>query len=143
MHLDLVLTALAWGALAGGLATGAAESVISLGGSLHGLVLGRWRRLAHKAATGVVRPGIILRLIARAALIALLCLFLIRFGHTVARREFGFVFQGSSAVLFTLAACAVAVGRLRSARKRLACDWRMSHEVDYAEKRQRTRLLKS
>lgn len=143
MRLELILTALVWGAIAGGLATCAAASTASLLGCLHGLVMGRWKRLADKAATGVIRPGIILGLMVRAALTGLLCVFLIRFGHNYVRREFGFVLEGSNAILFATSACAAAVIRFRSDRKRLSYYWRMSHEFDYAEKRQRTRMLKS
>ncbi len=143
MRIELILIALAWGVIAGVLATLGAASLASLCSCLHGLVMGRWKRLADKTATGLIRPALLLRLIGQTALLALLCVFLIRFGHNYAHREFGFFYEGTSGILFAVGAGAAVIGRLRSARDRLARYWRMSHEFDYAEKRKRTRMLRS
>ncbi|PLX82281.1 MAG: hypothetical protein C0617_14215 [Desulfuromonas sp.] len=142
MTLDTALIALGWGVLSGYLAIRTSDSLLAVGFCLHGLLMGRWKRLASKASTGLIRPEIILRLLFRVGLYAAVYGALLRFGYDYTRGELWFDYGGRGGALCLAVAIAVALSRLPSARRRLAVVWRMSHEFDYAEKRQRTLLLK-
>lgn len=142
MSFALVATALVWGLCFGYLATRIIDSLLGVGFCLHGLLLWRWKRLAVKVATGVAKPESILGTLFRLALYALAFYALIHFGDDLVRRKLRFAYAGEGAIPFYLAACALALSRLPSTRRRLVHYWRMSHEFDYAERRRRTKLLR-
>lgn len=137
-----IATALVWGAIAGYLAIRTLDNLLALCFCLHGLLIGRWRRLATKATTGRVNPGIIRRLMLRLALYVTLFSFLLKLGYDFTRQKLWFDYGGDGALLFAVVAGIIALCRLPAARRRLAVVWRMSHEFDYAEKRQRTLQLR-
>jgi len=142
MSLSLVATALVWGLFSGYLTIRTLDSLLGLGFCLHGLLIGRWKRLAGKVATGVVKPENLLGLLFKLTLYALLFAALMRFGDEFARYNLRFEYSGSGAILFLLAAGALALSRLLATRRRLVHYWRMSHQFDYAERRHRTQLLR-
>ena len=137
-----IAIALIWGAIAGYLAIRTLDNLIALGFCLHGLFIGRWRRLATKATTGRVNPEITRRLMLRLTLYVMLFTGLLRLGYDFTRQKLWFDYGGDGALLFAAVAGIVALCRLPAARRRLTVVWRMSHEFDYAEKRQRTLQLR-
>jgi hypothetical protein len=142
MSLAVVATALVWGLFSGYLAIRTLDSLLGIGFCLHGLLIGRWKRLAGKVATGVVKPQNILGMMFKLTLYAFLFAALMRFGDDLARHNLRFEYSGSGAIPFFLAACALVLSRLLATRRRLVHYWRMSHEFDYAERRRRTQLLR-
>ena len=143
MSVTTIGIALLWGAISGLLAIHLLANLLAVLFCLHGVILTRWKRLAHKAATGVVRYHINLRLLLRVALYALLFASLLYYGDSLIRRELGFQYNETAAMLFYAAAAAALLSRLNAMRKRSQVIWRMSHDFDYAERRQRTQMLKS
>jgi len=135
--------ALVWGAIAGYFMLRVVDSLVAVGYCAHGLLKVRWNRLSKKVTTGQVRPEVILRLLARVGLYALLFLVLLQLGDRYVRRTFWFEYVGSAGLTFALAAAAMFFLRLRWSWHRLRIYWRISHEYDYAEKRQRTLLLRN
>lgn len=142
MNLDTIIVALAWGALSGYLILRTLDSLLAIGFCLHGLLLNRWRRLANKAAPGQIKYGIILRLLLQVVLYGLLFSFLLEVGDSLVRREFLLNYQGTGGLLWGAMAASVVAIFLRASWLRLVVAWKMTHEFDYAEKRQRTFLLK-
>ncbi len=142
MSLAPVATALVWGLFFGYLTTRILDSLLGIGFCLHGLLIGRWMRLAGKVPTGVVKPENLAGFMFRLTLYALLFAALMRFGDDLARHNLRFKYSGSGAILFFLAAGALVLSRLLATRRRLVHYWRMSHEFDYAERRRRTQLLR-
>lgn len=143
MNAATIIIALSWGAIFGLLAIHALANLLAILFCLHGLLLTRWKRLAHKAATGCVKYGINLRLLLRVTLYGLLFVGLLYYGDSFVRKEFRFHYQGTDAIIFIVTASLVALSRLNAMRKRSQVIWRMSHDFDYAERRHRTQMLKS
>jgi hypothetical protein len=142
MSIRIIFTAIVWGSLAGVLSMHLLSNLLAAAFCLHGLLLTRWKRLAKKV-TGQVKYGINLMLLLRVALYALLFAALLRFGDSYVKQTFWFEYRGTAAIIFGCVFSLAAALSIPAAIKRLAVIWRMSHEVDYAEKRQRTRILKS
>jgi len=142
MSTRIIFTAIVWGFLSGVLGVHLLSNLLAMIFCLHGLLLTRWKRLAKKV-TGQVKYGINLMLLLRVALYALLFAALLRFGDSYVRHTFWFEYRGTAVILFGSAFLIAALISLPAVKKRLSVIWRMSHEVDYAEKRQRTRILKS
>ena len=142
MTTNSIFIAILWGALSGFLGIQLLSNLLALLFCTHGLFLTRWKRLAKKV-TGQIKYSINLKLLLRVALYSLLFAALLRFGDSYVRREFWFEYRGNAAILF-IAVCSISVlCSLPTAWRRLRVIWRMSHEVDFAERRQRTRMLKS
>jgi hypothetical protein len=108
---------------------------------LHALLLGHWKRLAGKIPTGVVPAESLLGLLLRLLIGVLLFTLLLYFGDELVRRHLRFNYTDNSANLFVLAAVALVLSRLSVIQRRLLLYWRMSHELDFAERRRRTSLL--
>ena len=72
MNITTITVALLWGAISGLLAIHSLANLLATGFCLHGILMTRWKRLTHKAATGVVRYGINLRLLLRVVFYTLL-----------------------------------------------------------------------
>jgi len=142
MSLSNVFTAIIWGSLSGILGIHFLSNLLAAVFCLHGLLLTRWKRLAKKM-TGQINYGINLILLFRVALYVLLFAALLSFGDSLVRQTFRFSYQGPSAVLFSIALSLAALASVPVVKKRLTVIWRMSHEVNFAQKRQRTRMLKS
>jgi len=143
MNTSTILVATIWGGVAGLLAIHTLANLLALGFCLHGLLLTRWKRLVKKAAPGVVKYDINLQLLLKVSLYALLCGGLLHSGDSFVRSAFRFSYTGNAQLLFATAAALAAFSRLNALRKRSQIVWRMSHVPDYAERRKRTRLLKS
>ncbi len=143
MSITTIGIALLWGALSGLLAIHLLANLLAAVCCVHGVLLTRWRRLKQKAATGLVTYAINLRLLLRVTFYALLFGGLLYYGTIFVRTEFGFQYQGTGNIIFYLAAALAALSRLNTLRKRARVIWRISHDFDYAERRQRTQMLKS
>jgi len=143
MNVTTITIALLWGATAGFLAIHLLANLLAVIFCLHGILLTRWKRLKHKAATGLVKYTINLRLLLRVTLYALLFGGLLYNGDLFIHKEFRLQYQGTGSIIFYLAATLAALSRLKNMRKRSKVIWRMSHDFDYAERRQRTQLLKN
>ncbi len=143
MNATTLVISLLWGAVSGLLAIHLLANLLAALFCLHGLILTRWKRLAQKAATGLVKYHINLRLLLRVSLYVLLFGGLLYYGDSYIRKEFRLQYQGSGAILFYVAAALAALSRLKAMYKRSQVIWRMSHDFDYAERRQRTQMLKS
>jgi hypothetical protein len=142
VNLDTIIAALAWGVVSGYLILHVLDSALGIVFCLHGLLKSRWKRLANRCAPGQISYAIILRLLLRIALYALLYGFLLEIGDSFVRRTFGFAYRGGGGLLWAVTAGSVAALFLRATRRRLIVVWKISHQFDYAEKRQRTFLLK-
>lgn len=142
MTITSITTAILWGALSGYLGIQLIANLLGILFCLHGLLLTRWKRLAKKV-TGQIKYSINLQLIFRLSLYALAFVFLLNFGDSYVRREFWFEFRGHPAIIFAIVSTIVALSAFRPTSRRLRVIWRMSHEFDFAERRQRTRMLKS
>jgi hypothetical protein len=142
MSIRIIFTAIIWGFVSGLLAAHLLSNLLAVLFCLHGLLLTRWKRLAKKM-TGQVKYGINVMLLLRVILYALLFTALLRFGDSYVQQTFWFEYRGTAAILFGSAFSIAALISIPAVKKRLSVIWRMSHEVDYAEKRQRTRILKS
>ncbi len=142
MTVKTIFTAIIWGALAGALAMQALANLLALCYCLHGLLQTRWKRLAKKV-TGQVKYSTILPLMFKVALYVLLFMMLLNFGDRYVRQQFWFSYQGHAGILFAIVATVAALALLPLTWRRLRVIWRMSHEFDFAERRQRTRMLKS
>lgn len=142
MNLETIIVALFWGVVFGALSLHALDRLLGILFCLHGLLMSRWKRLVNRASPGQIKYSIILRLLTRLGLYVLLYGFLIEIGDNLVRREFRFAYQGTGGMIWGGTAIIAAAVFLRSACRRLVVVWKMSHEFDYAEKRQRTYLLK-
>jgi hypothetical protein len=142
MNITLFVIAIIWGLFAGYLLLRCADSLLGLLFCLHGLVERHWKRLADKNATGLIRPRLILKLALRLCCYALLCGFLLEAGDGFLRREYRFHYEGTTGLLFALAGGSVILSRLLVSWKRMKLVWRLAHEFDFAERRERTSLLK-
>ena len=140
--ISLILIALVWGLLAGYLLLRGLDSLLGLCFCVHGLFERRWKKLADKNATGLVRPELILKLVLRLGCYLLICGFLLEAGDGFLRAEYHFNYEGTSGVCFAVAAGVVILSRLRTSWQRMKLVWRMAHEFDFAERRERTRLLR-
>ena len=139
----LIFGALCWGAAGGFLALQAAANLLAAGFCLHGLLMTRWKRLRRKGAAGAVKYSVNLRLLGKVAGYALLFFLLWQWGDAFARQQFRFTYHGPTILWAGAAALLVSGLSARATWRRLADIWKMSHRVDYAERRQRTRMLKS
>ena len=142
MNLDTIIIALIWGALSGYLILRTLDSGLAIIFCLHGLLMTRWKRLANKAKPGQIKYGIILNRLLRVILSGLLFGFLLESGNNLVQRKFHFSYQGSVGLVWGALATIVAILFLRAAWRRLIVTWKITHEFDYAERRQRTSLLK-
>lgn len=142
MSIETIIAASVWGALSGYLALRCLDSLVAIGFSLHGLLMSRWKRLASKAAPGQVKYSIILRLLLQVGLYLFLFGFLLEVGDSIVRREFHGVYHGAGGIIWGVMATIVDACFLRFSWRRLILVWKITHDVGFAEKRQRTFLLK-
>ncbi len=143
MSITLVVIAICWGLLAGYLLLRLADSLLGLLFCVHGLFARRWKILADKNATGLIRPRLILKLALRLACYAALCAFLLEAGDQFLRSEYRFHYGGVQGVVFVVVGVGVLLNRVPNSWRRMKLVWRMSHEFDFAERRERTRMLRS
>jgi len=142
MSISLVVIAICWGLLAGYLALRGIDSLIGLLFCLHGIYQRRWKILADKNATGLIRPGLILKLALRLSCYALSCGFLLNTGDRFLQREYHFYYADMQGLIFAVVASGMILSRLLNSWRRMTLVWRMTHEFDFAERRERTRMLK-
>lgn len=143
MSVTLVVIAIAWGLLAGYLLLRCADSLLGLIFCVHGVFERRWKKLADKNATGLIRPQLIVKLALRLGCYAVISGFLLKTGDGFLRHEFHFFYDEIPGVLFAVAGGTVIISRFLTSWQRMKLVWRMTHEFDFAERRERTRLLKS
>jgi hypothetical protein len=142
MTIQMILAALLWGSVGGFLALQILANLLAAGFCLHGLLLTRWKRLAKKGALGAVKYTVNLKLLARVAAYGLLFFLLLTAGDDLVRGAFRFAYAGTPLLLAGGSAAAVVLVCSRRLLRRLTLIWKMSHQFDYAERRQRTRMLK-
>ncbi len=142
MNLDTIIIALIWGTLSGYLILRILDSLLAIVFCLHGLLMTRWKRLANKATPGQIKYGTILHQLFRVTLCGMVCGFLLESGNNLVQKKFHFDYQGFSGLLWGVLAAIVAIFLLRASWRRLIVAWKITHEFDYAERRQRTSLLK-
>ena len=142
MTTSSIITATLWGVASGYIGLQILANLLALCFCLHGLLMTRWKRLAKKV-TGQIKYSINLQLILRLTLYTLVFAALLHFGDGYVRGKFWFEYRDSPAILFTAAGIITALVFVPAAIRRLRVIWRMSHEFDFAERRQRTRMLKS
>jgi hypothetical protein len=143
MSSGIITIALVWGVISGYLVIRIIDCLAGFSFCLHALLMGRWNRLTGKPPVGQVKPVIILRLMLQVTILAGLFGALLHFGYNFTRGELWFDYGGWGAILYAAVACATALSRLPATRRRLVFFWKMSHEFDFAQRRQRTLLLKS
>ena len=141
MNLDIVITFI-WGALSGYLILRTLVSFLAIIFCLHGLLMTRWKRLVNKAKPGQIRYRIILRQLLQAVFYGFLFGFLLKIGDNFIQRKFHFNYQDSNGLIWGMAVIIVTIIFLRASWRKLVIIWKMTHNFDYAEKRQRTFLLK-
>ncbi|MDA3901972.1 MAG: hypothetical protein PF441_00840 [Desulfuromusa sp.] len=142
MNLETIIIAIAWGALAGYLILRTLDSGLAIIFCLHGLLMTRWKRLANKAKPGQIKYTIILHVLLHTVLYGILFSFLLGIGDNLFRQKFHFNYQGSGGILCGGVAAIAAIFFLRASWRRMKVIWKMTHKFDFAEKRQRTFLLK-
>ncbi len=142
MKYHTIIVALVWGTLSGYFALRILDSLLAVAFCLHGLLSSRWKWLNNKAAPGQIRYSIVLKLLLRVTAYGLLCGYLLEAGDSFIRRKFSLVYHAPAEFLWGAMAVIVAVVFLRTSWRRLIVVWKMSHEFDFAEKRQRGFLLK-
>ena len=143
MSVTLVVIAIAWGLLAGYLLLRCADSLLGLIFCVHGVFARRWKKLIDENATGLIRPQLIVKLALRLGCYAVISGFLLKTGDEFLRHEFHFQYDQIPGVLFAVAGGTVIISRFLTSWQRMKLVWRMTHEFDFAERRERTRLLKS
>jgi hypothetical protein len=143
MSTGVVAIAIIWGVLSGFLIVRTLDRLAGIGFCLHALLLARWSKLAGKTAMNQVNSGVILPLMLKVGLLSVLFGVLLYQGYRITHQELRFDYGGPGAILYAAIACATALSRLTATRRRLVHFWRMSHDFDYAQRRQRTLLLKS
>lgn len=142
MNIDMNVAVLCWGAIAGYLILRAVDSFLAILFSLHGLLLSRWKWLKNKATPGQISNEIILSQLLKAGIFGALFTFLLAEGDNLMWGEFRFNYQGQGGVLWSVAAAIIALIFVRKSWRKLVVVWKLTHEVDYASKRQRTVLLR-
>lgn len=142
MTIETIITCLVWGICSGFLLLRLVECLLAAVICLQGLFLSRWKRLVNRNSPGQIRYGTIIDTLLRVLLFGLLFGIMFEIGDTLARREFRFNGQGSEGILWAGTAGLTALLMLRNAWQRLDVVWKLTHIFDYAEKRNRTILLK-
>jgi len=142
LNLDTIIIALLWGTLSSYLILRTLDSGLAIILCLHGLLTTRWKRLVNKAKPGQIRYGLLLRLLFQAVLSGILFGYLLVLGDDLIQRKFHFNYQGSGGLLWGVVASITAIFFLRASWRRMKVIWKMTHEFDYADKQQRTFLLK-
>jgi hypothetical protein len=142
VNVDINIAAFFWGAGAGYLMLRAVESSLAIVFSLHGLLLSRWKWLKNTATPGQIANDIILSQLLKAGILGILFTFLLVEGDNLMWGEFRFSYHGQAGVLWALAAGIIALFFVRKSWRKLVVVWKLTHEVGYAKKRQRTVLLR-
>ncbi|AJF06243.1 hypothetical protein [Geoalkalibacter subterraneus] len=154
MTFGTLIVALIWGMICGYAFLRIFDSVVALGVCLHGLSLSPRRKKKSaakpepdsksktKKKPSWVNPRTIRKLMWQIGLYLFFFALVVYLGDSVVKRQLFFSYQGSSVVVWGVAAAAIFLLRLRTSFRRIALIHRLSHERDYAEKRDRTYLLK-
>lgn len=142
MNLNPMIIALIWGALSGYLILRTFDSILAVIFCLHGLLLSRWKKLVNRASPGQIKYSIILRLLMQVTIYGLLFGFLLEAGDNFVWKKFRFDYQETAGLTWGVSAGIVVLIFVRASWRRLIMIWKITHVFDYAEKRQRTFLLK-
>lgn len=142
LNIDMNLAVICWGAVAGYLILRVVDSLLAILFSLHGLLMSRWKWLKNRAAPGQIANDIILSQLLKAGLFGVLFTFLLAEGDNLMWGQFRFGYQGQAGLLWLVAAAIVFLIFVRKSWRKLVVVWRLTHEVDYAHKRQRTVMLR-
>jgi len=152
MTFGSLLVALIWGMISGYAFLRIFDSIVSLGVCLHGLSLSprRKKKSGAKPETDSkskkkptwVNPRIIRKLMGQLGLYLFFFVAVVYLGDSVVKRQLFFSYQGSAGIVWIVVAAAVFLLRLATSLRRIALIRRLSHERDYAERRDRTYMLK-
>ncbi|MDY6848516.1 MAG: hypothetical protein AB7F20_09700 [Geoalkalibacter sp.] len=152
MTFGSLLVALIWGIICGYAFLRIFDSIVALGVCLHGLSLSPRRKKKSgarpepnsksKKKPTFVNPRIIRKLMWQLGLYLFFFAAVVYLGDSVVKRQLFFSYQGSVGITWGVAAAAVFLLRLPTSFRRIALIRRLSHERDYAERRDRTYLLK-
>ncbi|MCD6527844.1 MAG: hypothetical protein J7K75_12715 [Desulfuromonas sp.] len=142
MVLDTSTVVLIWGALSGYVILRSLDSLLAALFCLHGLLMCRWKRLVNKETPGQIAYDIILNQLFKAGILGLVLVYILEQGNNFIWNEFRFSYQGRDGLLWVAAAGTVAIIFLLPTWRRLVVAWKITHEVGYAHKRQRTYLLR-
>jgi uncharacterized membrane protein YraQ (UPF0718 family) len=152
MTFGSLIVALIWGMICGYAFLRIFDNVVALGVCLHGLSLSPRRKKKSGAKPEAdskskkkptwVNPRIIRKLMWQLGLYLLFFAAVVYLGDSVVKRQLFFNYQGSGGIVWIATAAAVFLLRLPTSFRRIALIRRLSHERDYAERRDRTYLLK-
>jgi len=142
VNIDMNIAVFCWGAVAGYLMLRAFDSLLAIVFALHGLLMSRWKWLRNRATPGQIANDIILSQLLKAGIFGALFTFLLAEGDNLMWGEFRFNYQGQAGMLWMAGAAVVALIFVRKSWRKLVVVWKLTHEVDYAHKRQRTVLLR-
>ena len=142
MNFDSIIIALIWGAISSYLILRTVSSGLAIIFCLHGLLLTRWKRLANKAKPGQIRYSISIHQLLLAVFYGVFSGFLLEIGNNYVQRKLHFNYHGYDGLLLGVIVTLFTIIFLRAAWRRLVVAWKITHEFDYAEKRQRTFLLR-
>ncbi len=137
MNFETIMVAVGWGVISGYLLLRALHSLLAIAICLHGMLPGRWERLAMKATPRQVRYGLIFGLLMRFVIYAVLCAYLLNFGDNFVQEKFQFDYWGTSGLIWAALAGVTAAFFFSTSWRRLVVTWKMTHEFGYAERRQK------
>ena len=142
MDIVIAVAGFLWGAVAGYIMLRVAGCLMAILFSLHGLLMTRWKRLKNRATPGQIAYDIILNQLFRAGFFGALFIFLLLGGDKLMWGEFRFDYKGQEGIVWAVAFAIVVLVFARKLWRNLVTAWKVTHEVDYAHKRQRTALLR-
>ena len=131
-----------WGVVAGYLMLRVIGCLLAILFSLHGLLMSRWKWLKNRATPGQIGYDIILNQLLKAGFFGALFIFLLVEGDKLMWGKFSFDYKGQEGVVWAVAVVIVTLVFARKLWRNLVMAWKVTHEVDYAHKRQRTALLR-
>ena len=105
-------------------------------------MISRWKSLKNRATPGQIAYDIILSQLLKAGIFGALFSFLLAEGDKLMWGKFRFNYDGQAGIVWAVAAAIVALIFVRKSWRNLVVVWKLTHEVDYAHKRQRTVLLR-
>ena len=142
MNSFTIITALLWGICCGYCGIRLFETGINCLSTIHGLFQRRWKSLINKAMPGQIAYGILLDLFARILLQGFLFGSLLFWGNDWVIGTTGFSYNDTLLWIWVIAVTSTAFIALRPSLRKIAIAWKIGHEFDYAQKRQRTLLIR-
>ncbi|PLX87504.1 MAG: hypothetical protein C0618_06715 [Desulfuromonas sp.] len=142
MSPTLILIALTGGMCTGVLVLLTVESLLSIISALHGALMTRWKKLTNAASPGQIKTGILVRLLLNKTVLFIIAITVSDGAHGYFQPLLRAEHTSTPDLIYKITALFTAVLCGRIAIQRLRLSWMLSHQVGYAEKRQRTFLLR-